>query len=98
MLFAQIARRLIDSGEHPSIPSRTRMVVHTEYIKPLLERRDEGRTSKCAFIDSFFLLKVLIVFLYFTVSQQDSVAGHGTYVEYVDSGLYATAAQGQSQM
>lgn len=34
----------------------------------------------------------------FTVSQQDNVAGHGTYVEYVDSGLYATSAQGQSQM
>lgn len=32
------------------------------------------------------------------VSQQENVGGHGTYVEYVDSGLYATTAQGQSQM
>lgn len=41
-----------------------------------------------------------LIFLSFpyAVSQQDSVAGHGTYVEYVDSGLYATTAQGQSQM
>lgn len=34
----------------------------------------------------------------FLVSQQENVTGHGTYVEYVDSGLYATTAQGQAQM
>lgn len=34
----------------------------------------------------------------FLVSQQENVSAHGTYVEYVDSGLYATTAQGQSQM
>lgn len=51
-------------------------------------------------------IKQLMSFLYFLffrvleilVSQQENVGGHGTYVEYVDSGLYATTAQGQSQM
>lgn len=38
------------------------------------------------------------MFIEISVSQQENVSGHGTYVEYVDSGLYATAAQGQSQM
>lgn len=37
-------------------------------------------------------------FFLFAVSQQDNGTGHGTYVEYVDSGIYATSAQGQSQM
>ncbi|XP_055324351.1 uncharacterized protein LOC129578961 [Sitodiplosis mosellana] len=37
-------------------------------------------------------------FITVNVSQQENVTGHGTYVEYVDSGLYATSAQGQSQM
>lgn len=43
---------------------------------------------------SFLLIYVLEIL----VSQQENVGGHGTYVEYVDSGLYATTAQGQSQM
>lgn len=38
------------------------------------------------------------LFIQIAVSQQENVSGHGTYVEYVDSGLYATSAQGQSQM
>lgn len=53
-------------------------------------------------INCFFALFDCVFFFFsfrkFAVSQQDNVAGHGTYVEYVDSGLYATSAQGQSQM
>lgn len=54
----------------------------------------------CIFYSLFLTFMYFLIFLSFpyAVSQQDSVAGHGTYVEYVDSGLYATTAQGQSQM
>ncbi|XP_031634493.1 DNA-binding protein RFX2 isoform X1 [Contarinia nasturtii] len=37
-------------------------------------------------------------FITVNVSQQENVTGHGTYVEYVDSGLYATSTQSQTQM
>lgn len=50
---------------------------------------------KTQFIEIY---RIVFIFLFLIVSQQENVAGHGTYVEYVDSGIYATTAQGQAQM
>lgn len=54
--------------------------------------------SKKPLFLTFVVFVTQQLFVSFIVSPQDNVAGHGTYVEYVDSGLYATTAQGQSQM
>lgn len=64
-------------------------------MQHLITKMRPTKNSMIAFIYDF------IIFLFanlFSVSQQENVTGHGTYVEYVDSGLYATTAQGQAQM